>query len=217
MLKLRMRFRKEGFTAFISHLDLMRTMQRSFARAGLNASHTEGFNPHVYVSMVLPLSVGHESVTELMDFEYDGEPPVDFVEKMNAALPPGIVAEEVYEGGLKSKFLAKASYDLRMFYDNGTPPDAAEKIEKLFQAPVIIEKRSKRGFGETDIAPLVYGIKCDAVENGLVAHVLVAAGATTLNPAYLATAIEKYLPEVKPDFVKYLRTGVFTAEGEKFR
>ena len=56
--KLRLRFEKSGRAVYISHLDLMRTMQRTFKRAGYALKHSEGFNPHPIISILLPLSVG---------------------------------------------------------------------------------------------------------------------------------------------------------------
>ena len=51
----RILFSKTGRARFISHLDLMRTLQRAFFRAGIQIKHTEGFNPHPFVSIALPL------------------------------------------------------------------------------------------------------------------------------------------------------------------
>ena len=66
MDKLRLRFEKTGRAIYISHLDLMATMQRAFSRAGLELKYSEGFNPHPLISVLLPLSVGTASVCELM-------------------------------------------------------------------------------------------------------------------------------------------------------
>ena len=44
MDKMRLRFEKTGRAIYISHLDMMRTMQRVFARAGLELKYSEGFN-----------------------------------------------------------------------------------------------------------------------------------------------------------------------------
>ena len=49
----RLLFSKTGRAKYISHLDLMRTFQRAFARAGIQIKHTEGFNPHPFVSIAL--------------------------------------------------------------------------------------------------------------------------------------------------------------------
>ena len=45
----RLLFSKTGRAKYISHLDLMRTFQRAFSRAGIQIKHTEGFNPHPFV------------------------------------------------------------------------------------------------------------------------------------------------------------------------
>ena len=70
----RLLFEKTGTAIWMSHLDLMRVFQRAFKRAGLPLTHTKGFNPRPSVSIALPLSVGVESVCELLDFDLEGEP-----------------------------------------------------------------------------------------------------------------------------------------------
>lgn len=67
MPKHRLAFSKADTAKFISHLDLMRTFQRSFLRAGIAIKHTEGFNPHAFVSIPLPLSVGFSSGCEVLE------------------------------------------------------------------------------------------------------------------------------------------------------
>ena len=44
----RILFVKEGTAKYISHLDLMHTMERAFLRAGITIRHTAGFHPHPY-------------------------------------------------------------------------------------------------------------------------------------------------------------------------
>ena len=44
MPKHRLAFSKADTAKFISHLDLMRTFQRSFLRAGIAIKHTEGLS-----------------------------------------------------------------------------------------------------------------------------------------------------------------------------
>ena len=81
-------FRKTGAAVYVSHLDLMRTMQRAFLRAGFPLAYSEGFNPHAILSMALPLSVGMESVCELMDFRLrDPADPAVLPERLTAAMP----------------------------------------------------------------------------------------------------------------------------------
>ena len=65
----RVLFEKTGTAIWMSHLDLMRLMQRAFRRAGVLLHHSQGYTPHAYVSMLLPLSVGMESHCEIMEYE----------------------------------------------------------------------------------------------------------------------------------------------------
>ena len=74
MNKLRLRFEKTDRAIYISHLDLMRTMQRAFNRAGYALKYSEGFNPRPQISIALPLSVGMGSVCEIMDFTLKEDP-----------------------------------------------------------------------------------------------------------------------------------------------
>ena len=55
MSEQRILFAKYGTAKYISHLDLMHTMERAFLRAGIAIRHTAGFHPHPYVSIPLPL------------------------------------------------------------------------------------------------------------------------------------------------------------------
>ena len=74
MADYRLTFSKEGRAVWISHLDLLRTFQRAFIRAGLVVRHSQGFHPHPVMSFVLPLSVGQSSACELLDFLRRPEP-----------------------------------------------------------------------------------------------------------------------------------------------
>ena len=49
----RLLFTKVGESVWMSHLDLMRLMQRAFKRAGFALKHTQGYNPRPSVSIAL--------------------------------------------------------------------------------------------------------------------------------------------------------------------
>ncbi len=70
-------YKKVGDARYISHLDLSRFMQRSLKRTGLPLWHTEGFNPHPYVTFALPLSVGQSGQRETMDFRLVSPVPTE--------------------------------------------------------------------------------------------------------------------------------------------
>ena len=87
MAKLRLLFVKEDRAAYISHLDLLRTFQRAFSRAKIPIKHTEGFNPHPFVSIALPLSVGYSSQCEILEFGLlEGTSYEEVPERLTASL-----------------------------------------------------------------------------------------------------------------------------------
>ena len=126
----RILFEKKGNAVWISHLDLMRLFQRAFKRAGLPLTHTQGFNPRPSVSIALPLSVGVESVCELLDFDLDGDKVANRIVrgKLNDYLLPGIRVIKVYDNGQKIKNLALLDTVVTLEYDNGVPHDAVTKL-----------------------------------------------------------------------------------------
>ena len=73
MDKLRLVYAQTGRARWISHLDAMRTLQRGLLRAGVPLRYSEGFNPHALISIVMPLSVGTESLCQLADIRVQEE------------------------------------------------------------------------------------------------------------------------------------------------
>ena len=217
----RLLFEKTGKAIFISHLDLMRLFQRSFKRAGLPLTHTQGFNPRPSVSIALPLSVGVESGCELLDFDLEGEKvPCDEIrERLNAALVEGVRVLEVYEDAAKIKHLAFLDCVVTLEYDNGVPGDAVSRIQNLFSQPeVLVEKRSKNGVKDENIIPMIRSLSVSETdENTLELTARVCCQNPTLNPNQLTAAIEKFLPELAPDFSSCRRVEIYDTEEKIFR
>lgn len=88
MCKLISKYSKTGNLKYISHLDVLRFIQRAVKRAGINARYSEGFNPHMKTSFGFPLSLGTESIGEYFELELNENiSPEEFVERMNAVMP----------------------------------------------------------------------------------------------------------------------------------
>jgi radical SAM-linked protein len=68
--RLRFRFSKTGSLALLSHLDLVRLMERALRRSGLPVSFTGGFHPLPRVQFALALPLGAEADGEWMDIEF---------------------------------------------------------------------------------------------------------------------------------------------------
>ena len=213
-------FEKTGNARYISHLDLMRLFQRAFKRAGLPLKHTQGFNPRPSVSIALPLSLGVESLCELLDF--DLEVPVDCGEirdKLNTSLVEGVHVREVYERGEKIKNLALLQSRLVLEYDRKIPDDVIEQLQDLYSQPeLIVEKKGKNGITQQNIIPMIRRLdvnKISAREVEMIA--LHRCQNPALNPMQLSAAIGKYLPALSPDYVRCIRQEIFDVNETIFR
>ena len=217
----RILFEKVGDGVFLSHLDLIRLFQRAFCRGGLMLKHSQGFSPKPYVSVALPLSVGTHSVCEIMDFELeDGAAvPENLPEKLNRTLPEGIRVLRVYDSERKIKELTYLSAKIILEYDHGVPCGAADELKKLFDRDeIMVEKHSKNGAVETNIRPMIRELDVVSASAGeLEIRCVVCAQNPALNPMLLVTAIEKYLPQIQPDFAYCCRLDVLDEQGKTFR
>lgn len=96
--KIRLRFKKAGESRFISHLELASLFHRAAKRAGLPLCYSEGFHPMPRIIFATALSVGIESLSEIVDIELEGAiVPNEVMERLNQTLPPGIKIYEAVE------------------------------------------------------------------------------------------------------------------------
>lgn len=222
MFKARMRFAKEGRAKYISHLDLMHTMQRAMARCQMPLWFTEGFNQHAYVSVALPLSTGYSGEYEFLDFNLLSENvPINAVEALNAVFPEGLRAIEIYplaDGGIPLRDIAWSKYRITWSFADGVPADFAENVNKLFAQPTVeIVKRSKRGEKTVNMRELMNGFALTEQDGQVVAEVVTAAGNNNMSPEYLTRAIAQYLPQYEISSAAYHRLCVYNDKMQAFR
>lgn len=215
----RLLFSKTGRARFISHLDLMRTFQRAFLRAGLEIKHTEGFNPHAFVSIALPLSLGYASQCEILEFGLLGGASMDEVPgKLNAVLPEGIEVLSCYEAQRPIKALTWLEYELVLTYDAPLGGQAAAALEELMQREsLVVQKKSKKaksGFTEVDLIPLIHAHSLSAEEHTVTLRCTVRAQNPGLNPALLLDCLPEAL---HPDLTAYCRLAVLDDALTPFR
>ena len=217
MDKLRLRFEKTGRAVYISHLDLMATMQRAFSRAGLELKYSEGFNPHPLISILLPLSVGTASVCELMDFRLKEDIDLRTLPaRLTAVLPEGIRVTEAYPAEQNSARLKWLDVTGRLEYDHGAP--APEELQAFFsREELVIEKKTKRGQGQSDIRPAIDRIVFSADGADRILSARISAQEPTLNPDHLIQALRQLQRELAPDFVEFMRLETYDAEHNIFR
>lgn len=214
-------FEKTGNAVYISHLDLMRLFQRAFKRAGLPLTHTQGFNPRASVSIAMPMSLGMESVCELLDFDLEGEKPDngEICRRLNQTLIPGVTVLQVYDQGQKLKNLAYLDCCLTLEYDQGVPENAEQRVKDLFAGQTLmVEKKGKNGVVEQDILPMIRSLAVNVISpTELELRARICCQNPSLNPMQLSAAIIRYLPELAPDFVRCRRLEIYDADETVFR
>ena len=219
MDKLRLRFRKTGRAVYISHLDLMHTMQRAFSRAGYELKYSEGFNPHPLISIALPLSVGAASECELMDFRLKED--VDLAAlpaRLTAALPEGIEILEAYEFTRKAAELKWLRVRGVFEYDERDTAAMCKALQDFYaRESIVITKKTKRGIGETDIRPAIREIAFAVDGPDVRLEAVISAQEPTLNPELLADALRQLYPEIAPDFAKFTRLETYDRDLQLFR
>ena len=219
MDKLRLRFSKTGRAVYISHLDLMRTMQRAFLRAGYPLKYSEGFNPHAQISILLPLSVGCSSVCELMDFSLREEAAVNEIPaRLTAVMPEGIAVTEAYRSVSKAKELKWLEISGRFEYDERKTNDMLSPLGEFFsRESIVIVKKTKRGEGQADIRPAIRDISFADGDDCVKLHAAISAQEPTLNPELLVSALRQLAPELAPDFAEFERIETYDSGMNIFR
>jgi len=97
-LKIKAVFSKTGDMKFISHLDLMRLFQRALRRAGLPVLISQGFSPHVKISIAKALKLGIESDSEELTINLcEPVAPGVIQQSLNDNLPAGVRIKQIKE------------------------------------------------------------------------------------------------------------------------
>lgn len=219
----RILFAKEGTARYISHLDLMHTMERAFLRAGITIRHTAGFHPHPYVSIPLPLPLFFSSQCELLEFGLvEGSTVEALPEQMNRVLPAGIRVLDCYEGGLPFRKLAFVRYDITLELDGALAQEAAGAFQELVsRESFIVKKRSKKaktGFTEVDVIPLIRAVEAVAPQGDVLRLSLVLGAQNPgLNPDVLLQGFKGEFPQLPILYSACHRREILDENGQVYR
>lgn len=217
MTPVRIFFHKTGRAKYISHLDIYRCMQRAVKRSGLPVWYTEGFNPHMYLTFALPISLGYESICESMDFKLTE--PVEFdqiVKRLNNCLPPDLQAYSAAKPVMKTEKIFWADYQIRLESENCLPEELAKSLEALCKtSPLMVMKKTKKGEKEIDISPLFSCSKIQTESDGVTFRLRTRAGnEVNLNPSLVIQELEKQAKQ--KIFAAVTRIAILTEECKNF-
>ena len=218
MDKLRLMYEQTGRSIWCSHLDTMRTWQRAMNRAGVPIRYSEGFNPHAMISILMPLSVGTESVCQLVDIRVKEDVELsDLPERLNRVLPEGLRVLSVSEEGRKVAEVKWLAVEGHWEYDTASPEEAAAALRTVFAAPVEVLRKTKRGEGLFMITDYMRSFTFEAEKGGVCIRGIVSCTDPVVNPDLLTAAVEQKLPAWKPDGGHFRRIELYCADGTIFR
>jgi hypothetical protein len=104
----------------------MDTLEKALRGAGAPARFTEGYNPHIRLSMGPALSTGHEGLTELLDVDCIAPLRPRHLEAVNRLLPEGLQlleARDLLPGAPTLGKMAAAARYMIMPHDGSAWPD----------------------------------------------------------------------------------------------
>jgi radical SAM family uncharacterized protein/radical SAM-linked protein len=183
--RFRIVFEKGAGMRFTSHLDLMRTWERTLRRSGLPLAYSQGHHPHLKMSFGPPLPLGFRSRAEVFDLELDRAPATDLVQRLNAVLPGSLRVLDVRPILFKSPSLMSqlegASYTVRFprpFLDAaGLAPERLEAVlaprigELLAHDRLIVRRETEGQTREFDARPSIVSLTLAAHAAALEAHI----------------------------------------------
>ena len=221
------KFTKGEEIKFISHLDLMRTIQRIIKRSGLQVEYSKGFNPHMALSLAQPLSVGVYSDGEYLDLVLVEEMKCeDVINALNEAAPPTIkflhanavkIIENVKRLPQAMALLDGARYTIKVKL-NSEENVEQEIQDVLKEAKWEIVKKSKKGEKLTDIKPLVKEFKFWIKDGELIINTLVATGSReNLSADLLVNYLKEKVENINKDsFVNIKREEMYILKNNKY-
>lgn len=197
-----------GRLRHIGHLDLMRAMQRALRRSGLPVSYSQGYNPHILLSLAAPLSVGMAGEREVMEVPLSA--PCDeksFMYALSLALPDEIQCRQCLlktdETPAPMAALAAAQYAADMEGEDAQAILAA--VPAFLQKETwMAVKRTKKGDKQFDLRPLVYNL---LVKDGKLLMTLAFRESGTAKPEAVLAALAE-IAAVPAPRAAMIRTGL---------
>ena len=217
MKLVRIFFEKRDRARYISHLDITRCLSRAFARTDIPVWYTEGFNPRIYMTFALPLSLGYESGCESFDIKLtdDGFPLNEIPVRLNPVLPEGIRALRAGEPVCKAEAITQADYAIRI--PDKQPEKLAERFWAFLDQPqILVVKKTKKAERELDLKPLMELRSLSCRDGWMEAELRLAAGIhLNVSPALVLEAFAGYSGQMM-DYIRVERLAILTESGADF-
>ncbi len=165
--RIRLVFGKSGYTRFIGHLDLARTLERAINRARIPVAYTQGFNKRPRMQLADALPLGFTSECEIVDLWLRERVEPQAVQiRLAEAFPSGLDLYAVNEVDISETALqnqtVEATYKV-------TPDESLEsgelqsRIDALLSLPSIPRERRGKTY---DLRPRVFSLAVSHSDDG---------------------------------------------------
>lgn len=153
-MRLRITFAKTDEMRFTGHLDLHRTWERIFRRAGLPLAYSQGFHPQPRINLASALPLGFTSEAELADVWLEETLPLEQIwEALKPALPPGLSLIDIQEADLRAPSLQTQVVASEYIVTLLDPVDHLDEhlVEVMKASSLLRDRRGKK----YDLRPLI--------------------------------------------------------------
>jgi len=162
-------YTKTNELKYLSHLDMVRLIERAFRRCDIALNYSQGYHPAPKIAFSPPIALGIESYAELMeaDIDYKQYDTDQFINKLNDVLPNGcriVWAKELLENEKRmSKCRLRAEYEV--IFDYLACDEIVISISKVFESDNCYIKKVNKGgkIINTDIRDKIFYL--DTYEN----------------------------------------------------
>jgi radical SAM family uncharacterized protein len=145
-LRYRAVYSKRGKARYLSHIDLIHVIQRSFRRAGIEVRKTEGFHPKMDFAYGPALPLGTEALREVLEFRSSRRiEAADFLARINRSTPPGIRFSRLELIPTGAPSLANATEGLVYSVDRTDPDLGPARGARELRASLDAFKSSREG------------------------------------------------------------------------
>ncbi|MGV8908628.1 MAG: TIGR03936 family radical SAM-associated protein [Propionicimonas sp.] len=193
--RLRVQYAKRGRARFASHRDFGRAFERALRRAGIPMAFSSGFNPHPRISYANASPTGAASEAEYLEIGLAAAlEPTLVRDRLNAAMPDGLVIVRVVEAGTGSLADRLSASLWRVELGGINADDLAVAVDALLAAEALeVQRMTKNGLRTFDVRSAVLRLDADGAAIQLVSIV----GEPLVRPDDVVQALQALRPELK--------------------
>lgn len=176
---LRCEYHVDSDLRFLSNLDMMHLMERSLRRANIPYALSEGFNPHLKLSLGTVLPVGLWGQREYFDLELKSPmDPVDFKARLDQNLPAAMGMNRVNIIDSQSPALMKVINSASYCFVLDAPLNRVEEIsqELVTASQLTVRSRGKKKDQMKDLRPGIFKIKVNEIQEFVIMELWVGTG-----------------------------------------